>query len=125
MGADFKEFGPVFFAVEDLVSISLRIHCGQLVVQICCTFRLLTLLWVSTALLTLLWVKCNNHRSRAHHRLVKDSVPILPVSQFRPDLLHLPTTNDEHCTSDVIKMNETIGAKTIDLEWAHVHPTDL
>ena len=25
----------------------------------------------------------------------------------RPDLLHLPTTNDEHCTGDAIKMGET------------------
>jgi len=40
-------------------------------------------------------------------------------------LLHLPTTNGEHCTGDGIKMSEAIGAKTIDLEWVQVHPTGL
>merc|ERR1719323_2277116 len=44
---------------------------------------------------------------------------------YRPDLLHLPTTNGEHCTGDGIKMGESIGAKTIDLEWVQVHPTGL
>merc|ERR1711937_717723 len=44
---------------------------------------------------------------------------------YRPDLLHLPTTNGEHCTGDGIKMGEKIGAKTIDLEWVQVHPTGL
>ena len=39
------------------------------------------------------------------------------LAQYRPDLLHLPTTNGEHCTGDGIKMAEVIGAKTIDLEW--------
>jgi len=47
------------------------------------------------------------------------------LSQYRPDLLHLPTTNGEHCTGDGIKMSEAIGAKTIDLEWVQVHPTGL
>merc|ERR1719510_1672884 len=41
---------------------------------------------------------------------------------YRPDLMHLPTTNGEHCTGDGIKMGEAIGAKTIDLEWVQVHP---
>ena len=45
------------------------------------------------------------------------------LALFRPDLLHLPRTNGEHCTSDAIKLSEAIGAKTIDLEWAQVHPT--
>jgi succinate dehydrogenase/fumarate reductase flavoprotein subunit len=40
-------------------------------------------------------------------------------------LLHLPTTNGEHCTGDGIKMGEAIGAKSIDLEWVQVHPTGL
>merc|ERR1719165_15330 len=47
------------------------------------------------------------------------------LAKFRPDLLHLPTTNGEHCTGDGIKMGERIGAKTIDLEWVQVHPTGL
>merc|ERR1719399_334161 len=51
----------------------------------------------------------------------KDSL----LAQYRPDLMHLPTTNGEHCTGDGIKMGEAIGAKTIDLEWVQVHPTGL
>lgn len=47
------------------------------------------------------------------------------LAQHRPDLLHLPTTNGEHCTGDGIKMGMAIGAKTIDLEWVQVHPTGL
>merc|ERR1712039_940617 len=47
------------------------------------------------------------------------------LAQYRPDLLHLPTTNGEHCTGDAIKMGEAIGAKTIDLEWVQVPPTGL
>ena len=47
------------------------------------------------------------------------------LATYRPDLLHLPTTNGEHCTGDAIKMGEAIGAATIDLEWVQVHPTGL
>merc|ERR1711998_253102 len=47
------------------------------------------------------------------------------LSQHRPDLSHLPTTNGEHCTGDGIKMGMAVGAKTIDLEWVQVHPTGL
>jgi len=47
------------------------------------------------------------------------------MGKYRPDLLHLPTTNGEHCTGDGIKMGERVGAKTIDLEWVQVHPTGL
>merc|ERR1711953_1307522 len=47
------------------------------------------------------------------------------LAQYRPDLMHLPTTNGEHCTGDGIKMGEAIGGKTIDLEWVQVHPTGL
>merc|ERR1712203_867568 len=47
------------------------------------------------------------------------------LAQYRPDLLHLPTTNGEHCTGDGIKLGEGIGAKSIDLEWVQVHPTGL
>merc|ERR1719146_234131 len=51
----------------------------------------------------------------------KDSL----LAKHRPDLMHLPTTNGEHCTGDGIKMCQAIGAKTIDLEWVQVHPTGL
>merc|ERR1711988_1427237 len=47
------------------------------------------------------------------------------LAKYRPDLLHLPTTDGEHCTGDGIKMGEAIGAQTIDLEWVQVHPTGL
>merc|ERR1712226_529538 len=47
------------------------------------------------------------------------------LAKYRPDLLHLPTTNGEHCTGDAIKIGEAIGAKTVDLEWVQVHPTGL
>merc|ERR1712050_523841 len=47
------------------------------------------------------------------------------LAQYRPDLIHLPTTNGEHCTGDAIKMGESIGANTVDLEWVQVHPTGL
>merc|ERR550532_1024890 len=47
------------------------------------------------------------------------------LAQYRPDLMHLPTTNGGHCTGDGIKMGEAIGGKTIDLEWVQVHPTGL
>merc|ERR1719378_603725 len=54
-----------------------------------------------------------------------DFGPTSLFATYRPDLLHLPTTNGEHCTGDAIKMGESIGAKTIDLEWVQVHPTGL
>merc|ERR1719408_1153975 len=47
------------------------------------------------------------------------------LATYRPDLLHLPTTNGEHCTRDAIKMGEAVGAKSIDPEWVQVHPTGL
>merc|ERR1711953_971496 len=47
------------------------------------------------------------------------------LAQYRPDLMHLPTTNGEHCTGDGIKMGEAIGAASLDLEWVQVHPTGL
>merc|ERR1712113_332346 len=47
------------------------------------------------------------------------------LAKYRPDLLHLPTTNGEHCTGDAIKMGEKLGAESIDLEWVQVHPTGL
>jgi len=47
------------------------------------------------------------------------------LATYRPDLLHLPTTNGEHCTGDAIKMGEAIGCSSLDLEWVQVHPTGL
>ena len=47
------------------------------------------------------------------------------MAKYRPDLLHLPTTNGDHTTGDGIKMGEAIGARSIDLEWVQVHPTGL
>merc|ERR1711975_157980 len=47
------------------------------------------------------------------------------LAMYRPDLLHLPTTNGEHCTGDAIKMGEAVGANSVDLEWVQVHPTGL
>merc|ERR1711865_1043878 len=47
------------------------------------------------------------------------------LAKYRPDLLHLPTTNGEHCTGDAIKMGNAIKANSVDLEWAQVHPTGL
>merc|ERR1712050_136014 len=47
------------------------------------------------------------------------------LGKHRPDLLHLPTTNGDHCTGDGLKMAMAIGADTVDLEWVQVHPTGL
>ena len=43
------------------------------------------------------------------------------LAQYYPDLLHLPTISDEHCTGDA-KKNKDFGARTIDLERIQVHP---
>lgn len=51
----------------------------------------------------------------------KDSL----LAQNRPDLLHLPTTNGDHCTGDGIKMSLAAGGSTIDLKMVQVHPTGL
>merc|ERR1719395_132165 len=45
--------------------------------------------------------------------------------KHRPDLMHLPTTNGEHCSGDGLKMAMAVGADTVDLEWVQVHPTGL
>merc|ERR1712050_681544 len=47
------------------------------------------------------------------------------LGKHRPDLLHLPTTNGDHCTGDGLKMAMAIGADAVDLEWVQVHPTGL
>ena len=47
------------------------------------------------------------------------------MATYHHGQLHFPTTNGEHCTGDVIKMSEAIGAFTIDLDRVQVHPTGL
>merc|ERR1712187_422746 len=47
------------------------------------------------------------------------------LAKYRPDLLHLPTTNGEHCTGDAIKMGESVGANTVALESVQAHNTGL
>lgn len=47
------------------------------------------------------------------------------LKQHRPDLVHLPTTNGDHCTGDGQKMVASIGGRLIDLEKVQVHPTGL
>jgi flavocytochrome c len=47
------------------------------------------------------------------------------LKKYRPDLMHLPTTNGEHCSGDGLKMAMAVGADTVDLEWVQVHPTGL
>ena len=47
------------------------------------------------------------------------------LAKYRPDpdLMHLLTSNGEHCAGNGIKMGEAVGAESIDLEWVQVHPT--
>lgn len=47
------------------------------------------------------------------------------LKKYRPDLIHLPTTNGDHCTGDGQKMVASIGGRLIDLEKVQVHPTGL
>jgi len=47
------------------------------------------------------------------------------LHKLRPDLLHLPTTNGDHCTGDGIKLAQALGADTVDLSQVQVHPTGL
>jgi flavocytochrome c len=47
------------------------------------------------------------------------------IKQYRPDLMHLPTTNGEWSTGDGIKMVRQIGGNAVDLEKVQVHPTGL
>lgn len=39
------------------------------------------------------------------------------LAQYRPDVLYFPSTIGVHCTGDATKMDEAMGARTIDLEW--------
>lgn len=43
------------------------------------------------------------------------------LAKYRPDLLHLPTTSGEFSRGDGIRMGESVGAKTLDLNWIEVH----
>jgi succinate dehydrogenase/fumarate reductase flavoprotein subunit len=47
------------------------------------------------------------------------------LQKYRPELVHLPTTNGDHCTGDGQKMVIDIGGNGIDLEKVQVHPTGL
>ena len=47
------------------------------------------------------------------------------LKAVRPDLMHLPTTNGDHCTGDGIKLSQAMGAATVDLPAVQVHPTGL
>lgn len=47
------------------------------------------------------------------------------LASVRPDILHLPTTNGDHCTGDGIKMAQVLGAGDIHMEYVQVHPTGL
>lgn len=54
-----------------------------------------------------------------------DFAPDSLLGVHRPDLLHLPTTNGEHCTGDGVKMARAIGGGSVDMESVQVHPTGL
>ena len=41
------------------------------------------------------------------------------------DLMTLPTTNGPHCTGDGIKLAQSVGCDTFDLECVQIHPTGL
>ena len=47
------------------------------------------------------------------------------LTQYRPDLMHLPITNSERCTGSGIKMGKGTRCKVIVLKWVQVHPTVL
>jgi len=47
------------------------------------------------------------------------------LASVRKDLLHLPTTNGDHCTGDGFKMAQALGAGDTDLSAVQVHPTGL
>ncbi len=47
------------------------------------------------------------------------------LKKYRPELMHLPTTNGDHCTGDGIKIVEALGGNTIHMDKVQVHPTGL
>jgi flavocytochrome c len=53
--------------------------------------------------------------------LEKDSF----LSKVRPDLMHFPTTNGEHCTGDGIQLAIDAGGVGVGLEDVQIHPTGL
>lgn len=54
-----------------------------------------------------------------------DFEPDSLLAKYRPDLLHLPTTNGDHCTGDGLKMSMKIGGASVDMDSIQVHPTGL
>jgi flavocytochrome c len=47
------------------------------------------------------------------------------LSKVRPDLMHYPTTNGEHCTGDGIQLAVDAGGKGVGLNDVQIHPTGL
>jgi flavocytochrome c len=47
------------------------------------------------------------------------------LKKYKPETLHLSTTNGDHCTGDGMKMGAAIGASLVDMEMVQVHPTGL
>jgi len=45
------------------------------------------------------------------------------LAKYRPDVLHLATTNGAHCTGDGILMVEEIDGNLVDMKMVQVHPT--
>jgi flavocytochrome c len=45
------------------------------------------------------------------------------MSEYRPDLLHLSTTNGGWATGDGIRLARSLGAELVDMEHVQVHPT--
>ena len=54
-----------------------------------------------------------------------DFTPTSLLAKYRPDIMHLATTNGDHCTGDGIKMAEELGAGLVDMKHVQVHPTGL
>ena len=47
------------------------------------------------------------------------------LKKYRPDLMHLATTNGSHCSGDGLKMANDVGTDLTFMEWVQVHPTGL
>ena len=47
------------------------------------------------------------------------------LSEHRPDLAHLPTTNGDHCTGDSLTMTMAVGGACVGLECVQMHPAGL
>ena len=45
------------------------------------------------------------------------------MSQFRPDLLSIPTTNGDHATGDGHRLAVSLGGTLCDMDQVQVHPT--